>query len=84
MGVGTAELLVVFLIFGTLAFGIVPAIWAAVDAARQPDDAWHMVGMDRATWVLIPVSAALLCAPGGAIAAAFYFLRVRPRLLASD
>jgi hypothetical protein len=59
-----------------LALGILP-IWGIIDAAKRSDLAWQEVGGSRVAWIV----AMLLL---GFIAAALYFISVRPRFSEDD
>jgi hypothetical protein len=69
MVMGIVELFVVALAFGSL---VLP-IWAAVDAALQPDPTWRAIGHSKIVWVLVSLFTWVI----GPIA---YFVGIRPRL----
>lgn len=66
--------LVVFLpLFAATA--ILP-VWAAVDAALQPDGSYARIGQNKLVWVLV---ALFTCVVGPLV----YFIAIRPRLRAA-
>ena len=74
---GVIELFVVS-IFTLVPWGI--AAWALIDAVRQPDKAWMLVGRDRVNWVLGIVLSALLCGPVSLVVSVVYLAMVRAQL----
>ena len=79
MALGFTELL---LLAGLGLVGLVPAIWAAIDAALKPDPAWQAAGQSKLLWVLLPLALGLLCALAAPIVAATYALAIRPKVVA--
>lgn len=76
MNIGPTEAL---LIVSGLILWIVP-IWAIVDAARRPDDAFASRGQSRTTWIILLVVTALFCGPIGLFFSLYYLVAVRPKL----
>lgn len=81
-GIGAGELVVLAIIVGMIFLGYVPGIWATYDAAMQPDSAWRKADQDKRVWVLLPLISMFVCAGITPIAAAVYFLSVRPKVRA--
>lgn len=62
---------------------LIPAMWAATDAARLADTAWKAAGLSKSKWVVLPPLAAFACAVFGPVAAWVYYSKVRPQVLAN-
>jgi hypothetical protein len=77
---GITELIIIVGIFGTLV-GLGLAVWAAIDAAMKPDEAWRSAGQNKLAWVIVPLLSGLLCGVLGAIAAGIYLFSVRPKVV---
>lgn len=72
MGIGPAELLIIFIIIGSL---VLP-IWGIIDAAVRPDAVWAAAGQNKIVWVLVQI---FLWTLGAVI----YFIAIRPKLVAA-
>lgn len=81
---GTSEILLLVAIVVVITASVLPAVWAATDAARQPNASWNGTGHSKAAWVVGPPISALLCGVLGLYAAWFYFTRVRREILAKS
>ena len=72
---GSANLIILILL-------LIP-VWGSIDAALTPDSRWRMADQSKVTWVLLQLLGILAFGVGGLIAAAFYFLRIKPQLRGS-
>jgi hypothetical protein len=75
--VGPMEL-VFLIVLGANVVGLGSALWATMDAALAPDEAWTASGQSKLVWVLVPIGAGVVCGLFAPIAAAIYAWKVRP------
>ena len=65
----------------SLAVGLALALWASIDAASRPEEAWTRSGQSRVLWIALPIAALVLPPPGVGIAVALAYLGwVRPKV----
>jgi hypothetical protein len=64
--------------------GVALPIWASVEAAGKPADAFERAGTSRTFWVVVPVVAILLCAPVAVVLAITWFASYRKRVVAAS
>jgi len=75
---GPTELIVLFFIIGVVA--LVVEIWAIVDAASRPNQAWQSIGSSKGGWIAGIAVTAFLCGFVGAILSIVYLTSVRTKL----
>jgi len=75
VNLGAPELLI--LAWPVLTLGL--TIWALVDAAGRPDEAWQRAGQTRALWIVLLALGLVFCMLG-LIVALIYLLSIRPQL----
>jgi hypothetical protein len=76
IGLGAPELLIVMMLF---LLGPALCIWAAVDAAGQPDWAFEAAGTSKNLWIVLPIVGIFVCFVG-LVAALMWFTTFRPRV----
>lgn len=79
MSLGAPEILIVLL----LVVGPAVGIWAIVDAAIRPTEAFDRLGQSKLVWILVLAVTTFLCGPLGLVPAIYYLAAVRPKLLAT-
>jgi hypothetical protein len=79
MSLGGPEVLIVLLILLAPAVGI----WAIVDAAIRPTEAFDRLQQSKLVWILVLAITAVLCGPLGLVPSIYYLAGVRPKLLAT-
>ncbi len=78
MNLGAPELLILTAWWPILSLGL--TIWALVDAAGRPDEAWQRAGQTRVLWIVLLAVGLVFCLLG-LIVAAIYLLSIRPQLV---
>jgi lysylphosphatidylglycerol synthetase-like protein (DUF2156 family) len=54
-------------------------IWAAVDAASQPEWAFEAAGTSKTLWIVLPIAGFFVCLVG-VVAAIMWFTTYKPRV----
>lgn len=83
MGIGVAELVIIFAILVLIVLSYAPPFWIAYDAHRLGQERWERAGQNQLLWMLGPFACALCCGPLILVALAIYLLQVRPAVLAA-
>jgi Protein of unknown function (DUF2516) len=74
VSIGAPELVLLVLLL------VVPVLWAVVDAALLPSDAWRASGKSQTMWIALLLGGLVLCGPIGLVLAIVYFVSIRPRV----
>ena len=77
-GVGVTELLILFLV--TLVING-PGLFAVIDAALLPTEAWTAANQNKALWLVMLAGACVICGLGLALGLA-YLIAIRPKVSA--
>ena len=76
-----AFIVIVILLFAFVGFGL--SVWALVDAATRPDQAWVASGQSKVLWIVLVVGLTLLT-PFGFILAIVYLTVIRKQVQAAQ
>jgi hypothetical protein len=75
---GVDGLIILFLLLVPLSLGL--ALWALIDAATRPDDAFKRAGQNKVVWIILPIVGLVLLGFVGGIIGIVYLAAIRPKV----
>jgi hypothetical protein len=83
LDIGIGESLTILLVIGLGAVVIAVEVWAIIDAATRPHEAWEAIGANKALWITLIAVFAVACGIVGLVLAIVYLATIRPKLRAT-
>ena len=71
------DIIIVVLLAGIIGFGL--SIWAVVDAATRPDNAWIAAGQSKVLWIVLIIGLTIFT-PFGFVVAIVYLTNIRSKV----
>jgi len=75
---GLDGLIILFILLVPVSFGL--ALWASIDAATRPDEAFRRAGQSKVLWIILSIGGAFLLGPVGGVLGIVYLAAIRPKV----
>ncbi len=75
---GVDGLIILILLLIPVSFGL--ALWALIDAASRPDEAFRQAGQSKVLWIILPIVGFVLLGFVAAILGIVYLAAIRPKV----